>query len=153
MPRERVGDILPTFVLPSSVRALQGAINGDFTSVRAALQKCADAGTFKDGTPDWRFIAALDRGGVRRRVDRDAADGGCFPVLQRRAGAVAVVALALYLAIAAALLAIGFAGIGHGYIEAWNEAGIALAMALTWPIWAVVLAVVLVVHQVRPTAR
>lgn len=53
MPDENVGDILPTFVLPSTVRAIQGAINGDFTSIRLALQKCADAGKFTDGTPEW----------------------------------------------------------------------------------------------------
>jgi len=50
---EEVGDLLPTFVLPSSVKAIQGALNGDFTAVRLALQQCADAGKFKENTPDW----------------------------------------------------------------------------------------------------
>lgn len=50
---DEVGDILPTFVLPSTVKAIQGALNGDFTAVRLALQNCQDAGKFKENTPDW----------------------------------------------------------------------------------------------------
>lgn len=50
---DEVGDLLPTFVLPDSVRAIQGQLNGDFTAVRLALQQCADKKVFVENTPDW----------------------------------------------------------------------------------------------------
>lgn len=49
----RVGDIFPTVVMPSSVTATQDALRADFIEIRDALQKCADAGTFKTTDTGW----------------------------------------------------------------------------------------------------
>jgi len=53
------GDIFPTFVTPSSVKSLQGNLGADFETVRAALQRCADTGTFKADDPQWLAFQAL----------------------------------------------------------------------------------------------
>lgn len=45
--------LLPTFVTPASVKAVQTAVAADLENVRAALQRCADAGKFTATTPEW----------------------------------------------------------------------------------------------------
>lgn len=45
--------LLPTFVGPGSVKAVQTAVAADLENVRAALQKCADAGKFTPTQPEW----------------------------------------------------------------------------------------------------
>jgi len=58
-PRDVGAGILPTFVLPGDVRAVQTAVAADLETVRAALQKCADAGTLKTTQPEWNAFQAL----------------------------------------------------------------------------------------------
>jgi hypothetical protein len=57
------GDILPTFVTPTSVKALQTNLAADYEVVRSALQRCADAQTFKPDDPQWLAFQ-----GVKARV-------------------------------------------------------------------------------------
>ena len=52
-PPAVVGSILPTFVTPASVQSVQTAVAADLENVRAALQKCADAGKFTPTAPEW----------------------------------------------------------------------------------------------------
>lgn len=50
---DRVGDLFPTFTTADSVKAIQGQLNADFTAIRLALIKCAEAGKFPDTSPDF----------------------------------------------------------------------------------------------------
>ena len=45
--------ILPTFVLPSDVEALQARLGAELGVVQTALQACANAGKFTPAMPEW----------------------------------------------------------------------------------------------------